>query len=141
MSNNIIVIDNRLSKLELIEDIICRVDPTAKCVSFVFGDEASRMINDEMIDPPSHIFIDANLKRTSISRCLHAFRNNSRLDFCCIVVFSDTMPIAVADAYCNMGADFAFASPLTLASGIDLFQCVLPATRHPREMSESSSQR
>lgn len=124
-----VVIDNRISRLELIEDAISHVEPQTQCVSFVFGDEALNMINNRMYSTPSHIFIDANLKRTSIGRCLRDLRNNSRLDSCCITVFSDTMPTAVADSYCCMGADFAFSTPLSLASGIELLECILPATR------------
>ncbi|MEO8475269.1 MAG: hypothetical protein ABI477_23910, partial [Chryseolinea sp.] len=83
-----------------------------------------------MLVPPSHIFIDASLKRTPISSCLNSFRNNKALDSCCITVLSDTMPVAVAEVYCRMGADFAFARPITISSGVDLLQCVLPARRH-----------
>lgn len=124
-----VVIDNRIGKIEFIQDVISRVDPQAQCVSFVFGDEALEVINHKMKEMPSHIFIDANLKRTSIGHCLRTFRNNPKLDSCCITVFSETMPVAVADAYCTMGADFAFPTPLTLSNGVDLLQCVLPATR------------
>jgi hypothetical protein len=128
----VIVIDNRVSKLELIEEIVYKIDAMAQCIGFVFGDEALRVINDEMTQAPSHIFIDANLRRTTISKCLSALRSNARLNSCCITVFSDTMPLALADAYCSMGADFAFATPLTVASGIDLVQCIIPATRQAK---------
>gem|GEM_PF-1357098 len=129
MKKQAVVIDNRVGRLEFMEDVISRVDPHTQCISFVFGDEAIDMINHEMVDAPSHIFIDTNLKRTSISKCLKTLRSNSRLDSCCITVLSDTMPTAVADAYCNMGADFAFTTPLTMSNGVEMLQCVLPAVR------------
>ncbi len=127
--NTVILIDNKVENLELMEEIIRRVDPGARHVSFIYADEAPVMINHEMITPPSHIFIDAALKRVSISHFLETIRSNKKLNSCCITVFSDTMPVAVAEIYCSIEADFAFSRPLTITNGVDLLQCILPATR------------
>lgn len=111
------MIDNDPSCLEFLENLIFKIRPNVQCISFVFADEAVETVCNQFATVPQYIFINANLKRTTGTRCLSTFRSNSKFDSCSVGIFSTCMPDAVADTYKSMGADFAFQRPLSVAEG------------------------
>ncbi|MBL0744169.1 response regulator [Chryseolinea lacunae] len=126
---NIVLIANSNTTLDWLEDILHDVCPTVQCISFIYADEALEMIQHEFKHMPTCIFLDADLKRLSGTRCLQTLRENRALDACFIGVLSSMMPSVVADTYLRMGANAAFQQPLTTSEGKEIFSSLLH--RHP----------
>ena len=125
----IVIVDNDPSNLEFLEYLIYELRPQCKFVSFVFGDEAVDVLCNQFRQVPEFVFINANLKRTSGSRCLSVLRNDSRFNTCCIGIYSACMPEALADTYKSMGADFAFQLPISLPQGQVVLEDILSTPR------------
>jgi DNA-binding NtrC family response regulator len=131
MSTNkkIIIIDGNVADLTLLEAIIYGISPDAQCISFVYADEAAEVILHDMKQPPQYILIDADTTRMPVLKFLQRFRQRPEWDFCCIGIFSATMPSAVVEAYKKEGADFAFQKPLNKRDGMKLLIAILAMTR------------
>lgn len=114
----IVLIDNDQANLEFLENLIYKARPSSRCISFIFGDEAVEAVCNEFLQVPQYIFINANLRRTSGTRCLETFRGDRRFIHCCICIFSTCMPEALGDTYKSMGADFAFQFPISNAEAL-----------------------
>ncbi len=128
-NKKIIIIDGSVADLTLLEGIIYSISPDAQCISFVYADEAAEVILHDMKQPPQYIFIDADTARMPVLKFLQCFRQRPEWDFCCIGIFSTTMPSAVAEAYKKEGADFAFQKPLSGGEGMRLLAAILSKTR------------
>jgi CheY-like chemotaxis protein len=116
MKNNIVIIDNNLANLDLLENTISQVDTgrVFHCTSFVYSDEAIRILTAEFNHVPRYIFINANMPRLSGTECLKILRTRETFDDCLIIIFSAVMPEPVADAFRRLGADFVFQKPLNV---------------------------
>ncbi|MEJ1237957.1 hypothetical protein WBG78_07510 [Chryseolinea sp. T2] len=125
----IVLVDNDPSNLEFLENLIYEIRPKSQCVSFIFGDEAIDALCHQFRQVPEFVFINANLKRTSGSRCLSMLRSDGRFNDCCIGIFSLCMPEALADTYKLMGADFAFQRPISLPEGQVILEDIFTTAR------------
>ncbi|MBT1708401.1 hypothetical protein KK062_09210 [Fulvivirgaceae bacterium PWU5] len=128
-NKKIIIIDGSVTDLTLLEGIIYSISPDAQCISFVYADEAVKVILHDMKQPPQYILIDADTARMPVLKFLQCFRQLPEWDSCCIGIFSTTMPSAVVEAYKKEGADFAFQKPLNKREGMKLLVAILAMTR------------
>src|SRR5687767_4247452 len=112
-TETVALIANNQNDLDLLKSAIKEVNPSLLCISFVYADEALRVLSEELKKIPSYIFIDVNLRRSTGAKCLTYLRGINDFDTCKIAVYSFVMPQAVAESFVNMGADFAFQKPVS----------------------------
>jgi FixJ family two-component response regulator len=106
------IIDTNTEDLERLEDIIKQIDSDVKCLSFVFADQAMRVIANELIQVPNYIFINVNLPRLTGPECLRKLKQVPRLKSSKIIMFAEVMPQAVGQAFIKRGAFDFFQKPL-----------------------------
>ena len=111
-NRNVVIIDNDPEDLERLESVIEQVDPQATCLSFVFADEAVRLLRDE-ISPPEFIFIDVNMRRLTGPECLKILSEDEKLKACKIVMFSVVMPPLVGESFIQRGAFAYYQKPIS----------------------------
>jgi DNA-binding NtrC family response regulator len=112
MRRRVVIIDNDTDDLEMLETAILQVSPAATCLSFVFADEAIRVIGEELNSVPDFIFIDVNMSRVSGPDCLRMLKEIHKLKDCKIIMFSGVMPAVVGESFINAGAFTFFQKPL-----------------------------
>lgn len=126
MSTGIVaLIDDKPDDLEVMEGVIREIDPELSCISFVYADEAVRVMEAELKRLPDYIFIDANMRRKPGVECLTELRGNSAFDNSQIIMFSVVMPAAVVDSFKAMGATHAFQKPLVRYQYKEIFHQIL----------------
>lgn len=110
------MIDDDPDDLDIIKGIIFSLDPSLVCISFIYPDEAMRvLLNQELLVVPDLIFIDINMPGLSGDKCLRALRNNRLYDEVYIAMYSTSMPEEVADALKRLGANMTFEKPVRMA--------------------------
>jgi two-component SAPR family response regulator len=113
MRNTAVFIDNDVAELQSLETALKEIDPSYFCISFIFGDEAVRVVKDELKVCPKYIFLNINLRRRTGADCLQELRQIKQAGNFKIVIVSAVMPGTVAGAFLDQGADFAFQLPTT----------------------------
>jgi len=112
----VFIISNNKAELEVLEESIKEVYPDVCCLSFIFADEALRIIGSELNTVPSYIFIDADLSRVTGPDCLRILKRIPKLISCKIVMFGAVMPQAVGNSFIKLGAFDFFQKPVAGSS-------------------------
>lgn len=112
----IAIIDTNLDDLEILESIIKEIDSDVNCISFVFADEAIRILGTELNTVPNYIFVNADLPRVNGSDCLRMLKQIPKLSACKIIMFAQVMPKAVGNAFISLGAFDFFQKPIVKSS-------------------------
>lgn len=116
MAGTIILIDDDPDDLEMIKQAISAVDAGIVCISFIYPDEALRvLLTRELVVIPDLIFIDINMPGLTGDKCLRAIRKDRSFDRVFIAMYSTSMPDTVSEALRNLGANFAFEKPVRMA--------------------------
>jgi CheY-like chemotaxis protein len=111
MSKTAILIDDDHDDLEFLQEAICKIDNSVKCIPYLFCDEALDELSTNPPFLPHYIFIDVNMPRLDGQQCLIALRKNSMFDHSIITVLSTSMPPSVAKHLKENGANFTFQKP------------------------------
>jgi CheY-like chemotaxis protein len=135
MSKTIVLIDDDADDLEILREAISQIEPSAHCISFIYPDEAIRVICNELIVTPDFIFTDINMPRMAGDKCINILRNNREFDSTIITVLSTTIPTDVAEALTNMGANYAFEKPSNMNTYYEMLSMILnqPNDAHKSE--------
>lgn len=113
MARTVILIDDDPDDLDIIKEMISSLDPSLVCISFIYPDEAMRvLLNHELIVVPDLIFIDINMPGGAGDKCLKALRNSHLYDDVYIAMYSTSMPEEVSDALTKLGANMTFEKPV-----------------------------
>jgi DNA-binding NtrC family response regulator len=107
----ILIIDNDPVDIEILKSAIVAVDPGAKCLILIFPEEALWLLMGSM-QAPHFIFIDVNMYPITGPECLKTLRANRKFIDSKIVMFSGVMPVAVGEAFIQLGAFDYFQKPL-----------------------------
>lgn len=117
MARTIILIDDDPDDLDIIKQAISVVDPKLVCISFIYADEALRvLLSKELVVVPDVIFIDINMPGLTGDKCLKAIRQDRSFDNVFIAMYSTSMPDTVSEALKNLGANYTFEKPVRMAS-------------------------
>jgi response regulator RpfG family c-di-GMP phosphodiesterase len=116
----VVLIDDSSDELDMIEEVIKEIDPFLMCTSFIYADEAVKVVSDELKRQPHYIFIDVDMTRKTGTECLTELRRKIGSSNCKIIMFSIMMPKTVAEAFISMGADYAFQKPASKISYKDI---------------------
>jgi CheY-like chemotaxis protein len=109
----VFLIDDDPDDLQFMKDALNRVDSTILHVSFLYPEEAIKLLTKELIVLPDHIFIDMNMPKLTGEDCLRQLRTNNRFLAVPIIVYSTSMPKEVSDRLLKAGANYTFAKPNT----------------------------
>ena len=97
MPKTVVIIDDDSDDLEIMKEALSHVDSSLLCISFVYPDEAIRLLARELILLPDYIFIDINIPRISGQECLATLRKIKEFDDVPIIMYSTSMPSAVSE--------------------------------------------
>ncbi|MGC1243682.1 MAG: response regulator [Chryseosolibacter sp.] len=126
MPKTVVIIDDDQDDLDIMKQAIISVDPAFLCVSFIYPEEALRvLLSKEFVVMPDFIFIDINMPGITGDKCLVALRNHREFDDIAISLYSTSMPEAVAEALKSAGADFVFEKPVRLKAYADILSDIL----------------
>lgn len=126
MAKTVVVIDDDQDDLELMKIALTNVDSSLLCVSFVYPEEALRMLFDkELVVLPDHIFIDINMPGITGDKCLKMLRTRREFDHIKITLYSTSMPDAVAEVLRKEGADHVFEKPVRLKGYSEILQTII----------------
>jgi CheY-like chemotaxis protein len=109
----IFLIDDDPEDLQFMRDAMNRVDSTILMVSFLYPEEAIKLLTNELIILPDHIFIDMNMPKITGEDCLRHLRTNSKFLEIPITIYSTSMPKEVSDRLLKKGANYTFVKPNT----------------------------
>lgn len=113
---HVFIISNNKAELEVLEAAIKGAYLDVCCLSFIFPDEALRIIGSELNTVPNYIFIDVDLSRVTGPDCLRILKRMPKLSSCKIVMFAEVMPQAVGNAFIKLGAFDFFQKPVAGSS-------------------------
>lgn len=111
MAKTIILIDDDQDDLDIMRGAIKQLDDSALCISFVYPEEAVRVVTNELIFIPNFVFIDINMPGLTGDKVLQEFRKNKMLNNAIITMFSTSLPSSVAEVLQKKGANFTFEKP------------------------------
>lgn len=133
MARTIVVIDDDPDDLDIMKEIISSLDPSVVCISFIYSDEAMRvLLKRELVVVPDVIFIDINMPGISGDKCLKALRNDKLYDAVYIAMYSTSMPEEVSDALKRLGANITFEKPVRMASYASVIGEILDQVKAPK---------
>lgn len=113
---HVFIISNDIADLEILEEAIKAADSNVCCLSFIFADEALRIIGSELNTFPHYIFIDVDLSRVTGADCLRTLKGIPKLSSCKIIMFAEVMPTAVGNTFIEQGAFDFFQKPVDRSS-------------------------
>lgn len=126
MKKTVILIDDDQEDLDIMKEAIEAVDPSLLCLSFVYPEEALRvLLNKESTSLPEFIFIDINMPGITGDKCLKALRNEKEFDDIVVTLYSTSMPDTVAAALKAAGADYVFEKPVRINSYVEILKKII----------------
>lgn len=126
MARTVILIDDDPDDLAIIKEVISSVDPTLVCISFIYPDEALRvLLSKELVVIPDLIFIDINMPGISGDKCLKALRNDQSFKEVYVAIYSTSMPPAVSEALKQIGANYTFEKPVRMGRYTEIVQTII----------------
>lgn len=111
MSKIFILIDDDPEDLSLMKSAIEQVDKTNHCISFLYSEEAIRVIRNELSKMPDYIIIDMNMPGKNGLECLKELRENRQLKKTPIVLTSTKLNHTVKEALMEAGATYILEKP------------------------------
>jgi CheY-like chemotaxis protein len=111
VAKTVILIDDDQDDLDLMRETIKEMDRSILCISFIYPEEALRVVTDELIFAPNYIFIDINMPVITGDKLLREFRKVLSLNSSVITMFSTSMPQPVSQALIDSGASYTFEKP------------------------------
>jgi DNA-binding NtrC family response regulator len=124
MPRTVVLIDDDQDDLDILKEAILKVDANSLCTSFIYPDEAIRVISKELTITPTYLFVDINMPRMSGDKCVSALRKQKMFDNSIITVLSTSLPHEVSKALKDLGANFTFQKPLNMDGYIRILQNV-----------------
>jgi len=128
MPKTVVIIDDDSDDLEIMKEALTHVDSSLLCISFVYPDEAIRLLAKELILLPDYIFIDINIPRISGHECLTTLRKIKEFDDVPIIMYSTSMPANVSDSLKKSGANFTFQKPFEFNDYVNILERIIYGT-------------
>jgi CheY-like chemotaxis protein len=125
MSKTIVLIDDDPDDLDIMKETLTKVDPSTQCISFLYPDEAIRVITSELIVIPDYIIIDMNMPRKTGLECLRELRAQEEFQDIPIVIYSTTISQSNRDALMKAGATHVFQKPAKYEAWTGMLKKVL----------------
>jgi CheY-like chemotaxis protein len=111
MSKTIVLIDDDPDDLDIMKETLEKVAPSTQCISFLYPDEAIRVVTNELIVVPDYIIIDMNMPRKTGLECLRELRAQEEFSDLPIIIYSTTISAALKETLMKAGATHVFQKP------------------------------
>jgi DNA-binding response OmpR family regulator len=108
---SVILIDDDQDDLEIIKETILTIDKSILCISFIYPEEALRVVSKELIFVPTHVFIDFNMPRMTGDLLLKELRKMKDLENTTIIMLSTAMSTSMVKSLKDAGANHALKKP------------------------------
>lgn len=125
MSKTIVIVDDDQDDLDLMKQAVKEIDPALFCISFIYPEEALRVISRQLSEIPDYVFIDINMPGMTGDKLLKEIRKQKTLDNVIVTLYSTSMPAEVAEALISLGANHTFEKPVRLKSYIEIIADIL----------------
>ena len=127
MPKTIVVVDDDQDDLDLMRQAVKEIDPSLYCISFIYPEEALRVICKQLAKTPDHIFIDINMPGMTGDKLLKEIRKQKELDKLIVTLYSTSMPADVAEALRTNGANYTFEKPVRLRTYVEIMREIIQA--------------
>lgn len=131
MPKTVVIIDDDADDLDLMNQAFTMIDSTIQLVSFIYPDEAIRLLAKQLILVPDFIFIDINMQRLRGDECLEELRTVAHFKQTPIIMFSTSMPSDVAETLSDRGATYMFEKPTKLEQYIVILETIIYGAAKP----------
>lgn len=111
MTKSIIIIDDDPADLAIIKEAFEKSEKNVKCISFLYPEEAVRVITEELNTTPQFIIVDFNMPGKNGLECLKEFRRHSFLKEVPILIYSSKILPEIKDILLSEGATHVFEKP------------------------------
>ena len=129
MAKTVILIDDDQDDLEIVKETINAIDASINCISFVYPDEALRMINKPPALVPDYIFSDVNMPKIAGVELLSELRKATALNNTVIAMLSTSMPDSQSVKLKMAGADYTFQKPIRMQEYRAIIESILKDKR------------
>lgn len=109
----VIIVDHEGKTVDVLKQVIEESHPDASCLSFRYADEALFAICKELKHLPAYIFLVGSDEHIRINQYMSELRTSKGIHHSKIIVFAEVLPHAVANAFVENGATFAFQKPVS----------------------------
>jgi DNA-binding NtrC family response regulator len=125
MAKTVVLIDDDADDLDIMKEAITRIDPALLCLSFIYSQEAVRVLSQDRLFVPDYIFIDINMPKKNGIECLIDLRTIKSLKEVKIIIYSTSLPLQMAKKLEAQGATFSFQKPYSLAEYCRILSTIL----------------
>lgn len=122
MPKTVVLIDDDPDDLYLIKEAITLVRPDFVCFSFIYPEEAVRLLSMDTVLLPDYIFLDINMPKKNGKECLVEFRKVPELANTAIIILSTSMPAKTSQDLLSAGANFTYQKPNRLSGYEDILR-------------------
>jgi DNA-binding NtrC family response regulator len=133
MAKTIILIDDDQDDLDVLKEAITAFEPGSHCISFIYPEEAVRVVCDELVIVPDYFFIDINMPGMTGDKCLSELRKVEQFKSSVITVLSTFIPTEVSEVLKQLGADYTFQKPSDIGSYSGIIEKVLKGKNSVRD--------
>jgi CheY-like chemotaxis protein len=124
MERIVVLIDDDQDDIDVLQEFIRIIDPSALCISFRSSEKAIETLSINSI-LPDYIFIDYNMPQMNGEQCLTKLRGQEKLNRTTFVMNSTHMPTDIAERLLSKGANRIFQKPYQVNSYIDILKSIL----------------
>jgi DNA-binding NtrC family response regulator len=125
VAKTVILIDDDQDDLDMVKETIMSIDNSIRCTSFVYPEEALRVVANELAFIPDYIFIDINMPMLSGDILLAEFRKLKKFESSVITMFSTSIPDDMSRKLKEAGANFTFQKPHKFEDYVALLQTII----------------
>ena len=127
MSNSIQVLlaDDDLDDCDLFKTALAELPVNAHLGVVYNGDQLLDELNLEPFQLPDVLFLDLNMPRKNGAECLESIKSNDRLKEIPVIIFSTSVPEALAKKLMSLGAKECIRKPSTFQELKDIILNIL----------------
>lgn len=125
MASSIVLIDDDSDDLDLMKESLHLVNPNVHCMSFIYPEDALKLLLQQNGPVPKFIFIDYSMPKVAGAECLARFRSERKFDATTITIYSTSMPSQTAHRLIDMGANFTFQKPIRIEDYYEILSGIL----------------
>jgi DNA-binding NtrC family response regulator len=124
MERIVVLIDDDQDDIDVLQEFIRVIDPSASCISFSSSEKAIETLSRNSL-LPDYIFIDYNMPQVNGEQCLAKLKGQEKLNRTTFVMNSTHMPSDMAERLLSKGANNIFQKPYHIDSYIDILTPIL----------------
>lgn len=137
MAKTVVIIDDDQDDLDVLGEMLSQIDPSILCISFVYPEEALRLLKREFILLPDFIFCDINMPKLTGFECLKELRTVKEFEKTPIIICSTSMGHETSDKLLASGATFTLQKPPKVEDYLTALESIILETNVPSKYLRS----